>query len=315
MDRSATPEDSKPRRAERLAWITLGYTVLVILWGAVVRATGAGAGCGSHWPTCNGEIVPMAPSLNTIIEFGHRVTSGLALPLVLAMAVFVWRAFPKGAAVRRYAVLSVLFMVIEGAIGAGLVLLEYVALDARTARALWIAGHLVNTFVLLGWITLTAWGAGGRPLPRWRGSGARGLAIGAALVGLVILGASGAITALGDTLVLVGGLSPEEHALVETLVGLRLLHPTLAFVVLALVGAAVWTSREQPLAKRFGIWIVALFGFQLVFGGLNVLFLAPLWMQVTHLLITDAIWISFVCFAAQALGAQRVARAAPPVYA
>ncbi|OZC02538.1 cytochrome oxidase assembly protein [Rubricoccus marinus] len=305
----------RQRRAARLAWITLGYTVLVILWGAVVRATGAGAGCGSHWPTCNGEIVPMAPSLNTIIEFGHRVTSGLALPLVLAMAVFVWRAFPRGAAVRTYAVLSVVFMIIEGAIGAGLVLLEYVALDARTARALWIAGHLINTFILLAWITLTAWGAGNRPLPRWLGSGARGASIAAALFGLIVLGASGAITALGDTLVLVGGLSPEEHALVETLVSLRILHPTLAFVVFGLVALAVWASRERPLATRIGKAVAGVFVFQLAFGALNVWLLAPLWMQVSHLLITDVIWIGFVCFAAQALGDRVVAREAAPVLA
>ena len=300
MDRSP-----RQRRAERLAWITLAYTVFVILWGAVVRATGAGAGCGSHWPTCNGDIVPLAPSLNTLIEYGHRVTSGLALPLVIATAVLVWRAFARGSAVRKAAVASVAFMVLEAAIGAGLVLLEYVALDARTARALWIAGHLVNTFFLLGVLTLTAWAAGGRPLPRWRGSRTQGLAVGSALVGAVVLGASGAITALGDTLVLVGGLSPEEHALVAALVGMRILHPTLAFVVLGLVGWAVWTARDQPLAWRVGTGIMALFAMQMLLGGINVLLQAPLWLQIVHLLVTDLIWIGLVIFASQSLGTRQ----------
>ena len=193
-------------------------------------------------------------------------------------------------------------MVLEAAIGAGLVLLEYVALDARIGRAVWIAGHLINTFFLLSAIALTAWAAGGRPTPRWRGTGARGLATGAALVGAVVLGASGAITALGDTLVLVGGLSPEEHALVEALVGMRVLHPTLAFVVLSLVGLAVWVARESPEALRIGMTVVGLFVFQMSLGALNVWLQAPLWLQIVHLLVTDVIWIGLVVFAAQALG-------------
>ena len=292
--------DSLGRKAQPLAWITLGYTLFVILWGAAVRATGAGAGCGSHWPTCNGEIIPLNPSLNTIIEFGHRVTSGIALPLVILMAVAVWQA-TTARGVRRYAVLSVVFMLLEAAIGAGLVLLEYVALDARTARALWIAGHLINTFFLLAMIALTGWGLSGRPLPRWRGSGRRGLAVGLALVGTLVLGASGAITALGDTLVIVGGLSPQEHALVETLVGLRLLHPTLAFAALGLIGGAVWASRQRPLALHLGMGVAGAFVLQMAIGAVNVWLMAPLWLQIVHLLVTDLIWIALVYFAARAL--------------
>ena len=290
-------------RAERLAWITLGYTVLVILWGAVVRATGAGAGCGASWPTCNGEVIPMNPSLNTMIEFGHRVTSGIALPLVIWMAVRVWRAFPRGSGVRKAAGASVFFMLLEAAIGAALVLLEYVALDARTGRALWMAIHLVNTFFLLAALALTAWSARGHALPRFQGSGASGARIAIALASVVILGASGAITALGDTLVLVGGMSPAESALVAVLVELRVLHPTLAFVALGLVVWAVWGVREQPAVYRLGLFVVGAFVVQMGLGGINVWLLAPLWMQVVHLLVTDAIWIGLVLFAAEVLGA------------
>lgn len=291
-------EPPRHRTAQTLALATLGYTVLVILWGAVVRATGAGAGCGANWPTCNGEILPLNPSLNTLIEFGHRVTSGIALPLVIWMAVAVWRAFPKGAGARRAAGASVFFMVLEAAIGAGLVLLEYVAFDARIGRALWIAGHLLNTFLLLGALTLTVWATRGHPLPRWRGRYA--WAVGIALLGTMVLGASGAITALGDTLVLRGGLSPEENAVVGVLVSLRVLHPTLAFVVLALVGGAAWVARQTP-ARDWGMGVTGLFVLQMALGALNVWLLAPLWMQVVHLLVTDLIWIGLVVFAARLL--------------
>lgn len=289
---------ARTRTARTLAVTTLVYTVLVILWGAVVRATGAGAGCGANWPTCNGEVIPMNPSLNTLIEFGHRVTSGIALPLVIWMAVAVWRAFPKGSGARKAAGASVFFMVLEAAIGAGLVLLEYVAFDARIGRALWIAGHLLNTFLLLGAITLAVWTTRGGAMPRWRG--VRAWAFGIALAGTMVLGASGAITALGDTLVLRGGLSPEENAVVAILVSLRLLHPTLAFVVLALVGWAAWVARETP-ARSFAMGVAGLFVFQMALGALNVWLLAPLWMQVVHLLVTDLIWIGLVTLAAWGL--------------
>lgn len=303
-----TMDAARTRTARTLALVTLGYTVFVILWGAVVRATGSGAGCGANWPTCNGEVIPMSPSLNTLIEFGHRVTSGIALPLVIWMAVAIWRAFPKGSGARKAAGASVFFMVLEAAIGAGLVLLEYVAFDVRIGRALWIAGHLLNTFLLLGAITLAVWATRGGALPRWRGP--RAWAVGIAIAGTMVLGASGAITALGDTLVLRGGLSPEEHVLVEILVGLRLLHPALAFLVLALLGAAVWTVRTTP-ARDWGMGVAGLFVFQMALGALNVWLLAPLWLQVVHLLVTDIIWIGLVIFAAQVLAPNDVPAAAP----
>ena len=77
------------------AWAVLGFNLLVILWGAFVRATGSGAGCGSHWPLCNGEVLPRAPALATLIEFSHRLTSGVALLLVIGLVVGAWRGFPR----------------------------------------------------------------------------------------------------------------------------------------------------------------------------------------------------------------------------
>ena len=312
---TASPDlahNNRQRTAKRLALATLVYTVFVILWGAVVRATGSGAGCGASWPTCNGEIIPMAPALNTIIEFGHRVTSGIALPLVIAAAVAVWRAFPAGSGARRWAGLSVFFMIVEAAIGAGLVLLEYVAFDARIARALWISGHLLNTFLLLAAITLMYRATRGETLPRWQGS--RAWAVGIALAGTMVLGASGAITALGDTLVLRGGLSPEENAVVGVLVSLRVLHPTLAFLVLGLVGVAAWSARHTH-AREWGMGVAGLFVLQMALGAVNVWLLAPLWMQVVHLLVTDLIWIGLVWFACEALGTEPVAEQRIPISA
>ena len=149
----------------QFAWGVLAYNLAVILWGAYVRASGSGAGCGAHWPLCNGEVIPRAPSVATLIEYSHRLTSGLALLGVVALLVWTWRACAAGHPARRGAVLSLLFIITEAAVGAGLVLFELVADNATMARAMFMAAHLVNTFLLVAALTLTAWWlSGGGPL-------------------------------------------------------------------------------------------------------------------------------------------------------
>ena len=84
----------------RYAWAVLAYNVAVVLWGALVRVTGSGAGCGNHWPLCNGMAAPLSPSAATAIEFTHRMMSGLDAFLVLGLLVWAFRSFPRRHAVR-----------------------------------------------------------------------------------------------------------------------------------------------------------------------------------------------------------------------
>jgi heme A synthase len=299
-------------RFRRFAWGALGYTVLVILWGGFVRASGAGAGCGDHWPLCNGEVIPRTPALNTLIEFGHRVTSGLALPLVIAVWVWARRVFEPGSRVRAAALWSVAFMVLEAAIGAGLVLLEHVAYNVSIARGYWMAGHLVNTFLLLGAMTLTAWWASGGLRPRL-GRLVPTASMAKLLFFTLVLGAGGAVTALGDTLVLGGGIDPATDPVVATLVLARIFHPTMAFVVLAILAVTVALFRSgPPRVTQLGMALLGLFVFQMALGALNVWLLAPIWMQIVHLFVTDVIWITMVIYANEALA---TAPAAAPAVA
>src|ERR1700732_3618630 len=98
------------RGVTRFAWAVVWYNVLVILWGALVRATGSGAGCGNHWPLCSGEVVPQTPALATLIEFTHRATSGIDVVLVAVLVVWAFRAFPRRHPARRGATLSGFFL-------------------------------------------------------------------------------------------------------------------------------------------------------------------------------------------------------------
>ena len=304
-------------RLATFAWAVLAYNIGVILWGAYVRATGSGAGCGDHWPLCNGVVIPRDPSVATLIEFSHRITSGFALIGVVVLLVWVWRACAPGHPARRGAVWTVVFMLTEAAVGAGLVLFQLVADNASMARALFMAVHLLNTFILVGWLTLTAWWlSGGRPVSLRLHSG-RSAAFAAATFGLLLVGVSGAVAALGNTLYpdgslaegLAADLSPTSHFLIR----LRILHPT--FAVLTSVGLIFGASRlakgAGDTARRLAGQVAALSGIQLLAGAVNLILLAPVWMQLVHLLIADLLWIAFVLLGAATLAVPSTASVRP----
>lgn len=294
-------------RFAKFTWGVLLYNLAVIAWGAFVRASGSGAGCGSHWPSCQGEIIPRAPQVETLIEFTHRLMSGTAFLLVVGLFVWAWRAYPKGHSVRLGAALSMVFMVSEALVGAGLVLFELVAENDSIARALAISVHLVNTFLLLAALSLTAWWASGARSVRLKWDVYTWLFT-AALLGMLVLGTSGAVTALGDTLFPSGSLgqalqedfSPTAHILIR----LRVLHPTLALVVsVCLILLSNWISRQRHAStiRGLGKALILLVVVQMAAGVINVFLLAPIWMQLVHLMLADAIWITLVLLAAEGL--------------
>ncbi|HEU4883548.1 MAG TPA: COX15/CtaA family protein [Longimicrobium sp.] len=308
-----SPHTAQSRYA-RYAWMVLAYNVGVVLWGAFVRASGAGAGCGRHWPRCNGVVIPRSPSAATLIEFTHRATSGIALISVVALLWMAFRRFPRGHTVRRGAVASMVLMLTEAGVGAGLVLLRLVAGNSSPARAGWMAVHLTNTFLLLAALALTAWWAiGGRPV-RVRGQGLAGFLALAPLALVLLVGITGAITALGDTLFPKGsvGLSEGEHFLEQ----LRIVHPVLAIATAVFAFAAASRLRVlRPGRRTARLASVAsmLLVTQLMVGVFNVALLAPIPMQILHLLVADAVWIALVLLAASALGVDDAETTTVPV--
>ena len=292
----------------KYAWFVLAFNIGVILWGAYVRATGSGAGCGSHWPLCNGVVIPRSQSVETLIEFTHRLSSGVAFLLVVGLLIWAWRVFPKGSIVRKGAAFSMLFMTTEALVGAGLVLFELVADNISIARAVSISIHLVNTFLLLACLSLTAWwSSGGKPV-QLSGKNFDMSILGLGFIGMLILGVSGALTALGDTLFPVSSLaeglaqdfSPSAHFLIR----LRLLHPTIAVLVsiyLIVISGLIMLKNGKSGNKFLGRSLTILIVIQLLAGLINVYLLAPVWMQLVHLLISDLIWITLVIFAAKTL--------------
>lgn len=299
----------KNRRFTAYAWGLVIFTLVVVLWGDVVQATGSGDGCGAHWPTCNGEVLPAFRGLETFIEFFHRITSGLSLILTIGLLVWSRRAFPKGHLARLGAGLAMLFMISESLVGAGLVLFRLVGEDASLARAVVAPIHLINTLFLIGSLTLTAWWSSHpEQRPVWKGQGWVGWALGLGFVGILGVAASGALTSLGDALFPVRNtaeavgraLTPGEHFLVQ----LRIYHPFIAVLVsvyVVLMANLVANLRPGTYTKLFARMAGVVFILQLGVGYLNVHQAAPLYTQLPHLLLSDAVWLTWLLLTVSAL--------------
>jgi protoheme IX farnesyltransferase len=292
-------------RFAKFAWAVLVWNVIVVLWGAFVRATGSGAGCGNHWPLCNGQVVPRAPQVETLIELSHRLTSGVALIGVLILLIWAFRAYPRRHPVRWGAVVSAVFIITESLVGAGLVIFGWVADDTSAERAVVVSIHLFNTFLLVASLAVTAWWASDQRPIALTGRGWLVWALRAGLLGVLVIGISGAITALGDTLFPAASLAeglrqdmdPSQHFLIQ----LRIWHPLLSILVgvyLLVVTRILRSQETSPTVDRLGRILSIVIVVQLAAGFVNVLLLAPVWMQIVHLLLADLVWISLVLLSA-----------------
>jgi cytochrome c oxidase assembly protein subunit 15 len=297
------------RAFARFAWAVLVWNLAVVAWGAFVRATGSGAGCGQHWPLCNGVVLPRAPALATAIELTHRITSGISILLVVALVAWALRAFPRRHAARRAAIAAGILIVTEALVGAGLVLFGWVASDASLARGWVVAIHLVNTFLLLAAIALAAAFADRPSALQLADRGPLAAVLLLALATTMTAGATGAIAALGDSLFpatsFAEGLRQETSAGASILLRLRVLHPFAAVAgAIALVAFARSALRARPSDERvhrLGVALLGLVGLELAAGALNLALLAPVWLQLVHLLVADLVWLVLVLLGAAAL--------------
>ncbi len=290
-----TPSTTRTTKAvARLAWVTLAFFILVVLWGAVVRATGSGGGCGSNWPLCNGDYFPHHPRLATIIEFTHRSTSGICTFLLIALGIFTFRATPPGHRARKAVLWAAFLLVTEALLGAMLVLRHYVEANISTGRYIAQSVHLTNTMLFMASLALTAWFLTPYPEPAAATQASRPLAI-VTILSTLLVAATGSLAALADTLFpsssLAAAFTADLSATSPILVRMRWMHPAMALLsticVLLLLRA---TSHRHPLGRI----VATLLALQFVLGIGDVLLLAPIWMQVLHLLGADLYWIALV---------------------
>jgi cytochrome c oxidase assembly protein subunit 15 len=288
------------RNFARFAWAVLAYNLAVILWGAYVRASFSGDGCGAHWPTCAGQFLPSQMGTPKLIEFTHRMMTSVDSIVTIGLVVWAFLAFPKKHHVRRYSVLAVILLLIEALLGAGLVLFRYVAHDVSAGRAWYLSLHLTNTMLMLGAYTITAWLASREQsaIQLWNIS----FKLRIAVLLTFAVSITGAIAALGDTLFpsssLANGAAQDFASGSSLLLRLRMLHPVVAllsavYLLWAAVGAMQGRPEENPLRKA-GVRVAFMVTVQVLAGIANIYLLAPVWMQMLHLLIADVVWITVV---------------------
>jgi heme a synthase len=307
VNRDATPASiSKIGRVSlsRFAWFVVAHNIAVIVWGAYVRATGSGAGCGSHWPLCNGEFLPATPQTQTVIEFTHRVTSSVSLVLVAILLIWCWRSTAKGDWPRYSAVAAAVLLFNEAFLGALLVLFNHVGrLDRSATHALFLCLHFGNTLLLIAALALTAKWLSNRDgrfgvVPRPYQT----IAMGLGLVSLMLIGMTGSLASLGDTLFPADSLwhavgqdfSSSSHILLR----LRVLHP-----IAAVIGSiyVLWLLQTFWRKQERSPWIAVTLTAQMALGAMNVMLLTPVWLQMTHLLVAEMLWILLVLASADQL--------------
>jgi cytochrome c oxidase assembly protein subunit 15 len=290
------------------AWSVLAFMVLVILWGAIVRTTGSGAGCGVHWPLCNGDFFPHHPRLATIIEYVHRSMSGILSTLVAVLVAWVFWKRSSGDRARRAAAWVVVLLITEALLGAALVLGGWVDRNASNARVAMQCIHFTNTMLLVAALTLTAWWIGhSEHSERNSNSSATDSDLAAATILLtLVVGATGAVAALADTLFpspsLRAGFAQDFAANAPLLIRMRWVHPAAAVLALVCVALLCWRARSRAAAV-----VASLLALQFVLGIGDVLLLAPQWMQILHLLGADLFWIALVILASESLPSKNLA--------
>lgn len=301
----------------RFASAVLLYNIPVILWGAYVRVSFSGDGCGANWPTCNGQFVPHAMIAPMAIEYTHRLMTSVDVFAVVALLVWAFLAFPAKHAVRKYAAFSLFFLLIEALLGAGLVLFRYVAKDQSAGRVWYLSAHLTNTMLLLGALAITAWLAHAG-IDRLSILQAPARLLTAAVV-TVLVSITGTITALGDTLFpassLAAGMQQDFASASNILLRLRIVHPLIAvsgaLYLLWIAVSALRRSEPATRPSRAVIAVIALTVIQLGAGMLNLVLLAPLAMQLIHLLLADLVWIAVVLLTAETAVSEKVAARRP----
>ena len=270
----------------------LFLSIVSILAGAFVRATGSGDGCGATWPTCKGRIIPALTDTSELIEFSHRSVSGLLL--IVTLIIFSkTRKFQKGSLVKSVTNYLTFFVIFEAVIGAVIVLFEWVGLNSSLPRIVAVPIHLVNTFGLLGCFAILN-KILQDDLKEIKLIFNRNFILISSL--FLLSGATGSITALADVLFpsasFIEGFLEDFDKTSEVLTRLRILHPIISSALSVVL--YVYSTR---INKKYGVNVKLLKTFVIIavlLGVFNVISNIVLPLSILHLAIADFLWISYI---------------------
>ncbi|MGZ3775349.1 MAG: COX15/CtaA family protein [Pseudobdellovibrionaceae bacterium] len=279
----------------KLAFGVLFYSVLVILWGAWVRISHSGDGCGDTWPLCHGQLIPEAQRGKTWVEYGHRLMSGIYGFIVFYFWWMSRKIYSKDHFARKAALATLIFTITEALLGAKLVLFKLVTTNDTPYRAVVMALHQINSFMLTGAVALT-FAAAISEVDLARPSNKNHTYKFLPWV-IVIIGVTGAWASLSNSLFpsnnLWQGFLEDFSSNSHLFIRLRGLHPFFALIGGGALALFFWikaqTAESQILEKRSLQMTMALFAV-ISFGICTLLFHAPVWMKIVHLALAHTIW-------------------------
>jgi len=274
------------------AKLGLFLSIVSILAGAFVRATGSGDGCGATWPTCKGRIIPALTDTSELIEFSHRSVSGLLL--IVTLIIFSkTRKLHKASLVKSVTNYLTFFVIFEAIIGAVIVLFEWVGLNSSLPRIIAVPIHLVNTFGLLGSYAIL-YKILEDDIQEIKSIFNKNFILISFL--FLLSGATGSITALADVLFpsasFIEGFLADFDKTSEVLTRLRILHPIISTIL-----SIVLYLYSTRINKKYGVNVKLLKTFVIIavsLGVLNVLSNIVLPLSILHLAIADFLWISYI---------------------
>ncbi len=290
-------------RIKKFSYFLLFYTLVVILWGAWVRISHSGDGCGDTWPLCKGQVIPDATQKKTWVEYTHRMMSGLYGILVIYFYFLIKKSFPQNSNQRRFALLTLIFMITEALLGAKLVLFGLVGSNSSLFRTFAMSLHQINSLLLVGatavfifsydMISLNV------DLKNFIGSFFKKNKF---LLAMIVVAITGAWAALSTTLFpsqsLIDGFKSDFSNDSHFLLRLRLSHPILALSIIGYFIVKFYReSQSSKLSQTLRIVYLqtSIVGATaLLFGILTLLLLSPVWMKLSHLALAQFLWIMFI---------------------
>jgi len=284
------------KKLSTYAWVLVYYTLFVIVWGAWVRISHSGDGCGKSWPLCDGVLFPKDAEAKTWIEYFHRLTSGIYGLVVIHLFYLNQKFFPTKTLQRVFGFSTLILMIIEAALGAALVLKGLVGENATIFRLVVMTLHQINSLLLVGSTVALAWVTAKDPIYQWD---LKKLFLHRGLLFLFIfIPATGAWAALSNTLFpstdLLQGLADDFSSDSPWILKLRILHPLLATGFCIYWSYFFWNQSEEtqdPKVKKSSQYLAAFFVAALGFGALTLISLSPVWMKLVHLIMAQLLWI------------------------
>lgn len=278
------------QKLKKITFFLLLYTLIVILWGAWVRISHSGDGCGDSWPLCHGQFIPSAEQKKTWVEFSHRITSGLFGLFIIAIFLYIRRS-NLSALSKKISFWTLIFTITEALLGAKLVLFRLVGSDDSMFRAFAMSLHQLNSLLLSGSIALLYFSFKHHELkPNLKKIFLP--------LGFILICMTGAWAALSTTLFpsenLLSGLMADLNQNSHWLVQLRISHPLLALTIGSALALYFWYDgiQSQNRTRQFYSYLTAVtFLFGLLFGIMTLFALSPIWMKIAHLCLAHVMWI------------------------